>query len=160
MKAQKTTIIRSVMVQQLSFLTVLSALSELSNEVYFTTVYSVTSQSFEIFYLYTVTNIYVLQRGPNTCKNVKFYTTFAWIFLRFFPKQQSRVIVFTQFLWFVKNPHITPSISKKQKSKLNCNSIYMQGEKKKGCIHFGYYHTYIWRKITTKNKFTKFIFKW
>lgn len=95
MKAQKTTIIKSVMVQQLSFPTVLSALSKLS--ITRCTLPLFTQWHHKIFkyfiYILSPIYIYVLQRGPNTWHFCKFYL-FAWVFLHF---SQKAVFAFTQF---------------------------------------------------------------
>lgn len=64
------------------------------------------------------------------------------IFLLFSPKQQSQASFHTVSL--ICQKHVTPSILKKQKSKLNSNfnlCIFLGvGE---GCINFRYYLTYI-----------------
>lgn len=93
------------MVQQLSFLTVLSALSELSNEVYFTTVYSVTSQSFEIFYLYTVTNIYMYcKEGQTLAKMSNFTQHLHEYFCVFSPNSKAESLFSHSFFDLSKTP--------------------------------------------------------
>lgn len=68
----------------------------------------------------------------------------------FFPPQTAKLSHCFHTVSLICQKHITPSISKKQKSKLNSNfhlRIFLWGEK--GCIHFRYYFMYIkkWPQI-------------
>lgn len=98
--------------------------------MYFTTVYSVTSQSFKIFYLYTVTNIYMYcKEGQTLAKMSSFTQHLSEYFHLFFPPNSKAVIVFhTISLICQKNPHNSTYISRKLRSKFNSN-FNLYGEK-------------------------------
>lgn len=78
MKAHKTTIIQFINgTATVISNSVICIKQAVYNQVYFTTAYSVTSQSFKIFYLYTVTNIYMYCKEGQTFGKCQFYTTSA-----------------------------------------------------------------------------------
>lgn len=161
MKARKTTIIHSVMVQQLSFLTVLSALSKLSTTR--CTLPLCTQWHHKVFkyFIYILSPIYICtaKRAKHLRKYQVLHNICMNIFA-FFPKPQSRVIFFhTVSLICQKTPYNSIYIKEAEEQaeqQLSSFMHFLVGEKKGG-IHFRYYLMYILRKMTTKNRFTKFI---
>lgn len=97
--------------------------------MYFTTVYAVTSQSFKIFYLYTVTNIYMYCKEGQTLAKMSSFTQHFRIFT--FPPQTAKHSLFSHDL-FVKKPHITPSIYQGNwRASLTATLIYMGKKRNK-----------------------------
>lgn len=119
MKALKTTIY-SLMIHKLLFLTLLFALSKLSRSGVFNPLLTQWHNKVLKYFIFILLPIYmyILQRAKNLQKKVKFHTTFASMFLYFFPQIAKLSHCFHTVSLICQ--HITPSISKKQ-NKLNSN---------------------------------------
>lgn len=123
-KAYETGIIQSVTVQQLCI-----KASCLKSGILYHRLLSDITEFLNILFIYCHQYIYVLQRGPNTWKNVKFYTIFAYFHLPPAPrKQQSSHYFHTISLICQKAPHNSIYISRKLKSKLNSNFRFIWGK--------------------------------